>query len=125
MSTEPSPAMSDESVDAVEPIQRGFPGHFIAVRNCCFRLCHDVGTVRVSTVGCYHPAHAVTDEPEEIGLGRTFETYVFRLTDALNDYGLPEIDASEIDSEGYMSWQDAEAGHASMVAKYAANGGRP
>jgi hypothetical protein len=109
----------------VEPIQRGFPGHFIGWRSCCFRLCHDVGQVRVSTVGCYHPASAESDEPYEIGGNRLFETYVFPLIDAVNDYGLPEIDGTEIDAEGYNTWQAAEAGHAAMVAKYAANGGRP
>jgi hypothetical protein len=103
----------------VTPVQRGFPGHFIGWRSCCFRLCHDVGTVRVSTVGCWHSREGGV-EPEEIGAHRKFETFVFRLTDSLNDFGIPDIDSSEIDSEGYNDWQAAEAGHAAMVAKWTA-----
>lgn len=100
-------------------IQRGFPGHFIGVHNCCFRLCHDVGSVRVSTVGCYHPESAEDGEPHDIGLHRKFETFVFRLLpDTLNSFGLPDIDGGEIDSEGYNDWQAAEAGHAAMVEKW-------
>lgn len=99
------------------PIQRGFPGHFIGWAHCCFRLCHDVGDVRVSTVGCYHGRNK-DQEPEEIGCGRKFETFVFPLVDELNGFGLRDIDAGEIDSECYNDWQSAEAGHAEMVAKW-------
>lgn len=107
-------------MSAIVPIQRGFPGHFIGWRNCCFRLCHDVGTVRVSTVGCWHGSKGGGD-PQEIGSGRKFETFVFRLDDALNDFGLRDVRSfGEIDSDGYNDWQAAEAGHAAMVAKWLA-----
>lgn len=109
---------------SADVIQRGFAGHFIGATRCCFRLCHDVGGpggVRVSTVGCYHPrGDGGYVPPQDIGVNRKFETFVFRLLDngRVTGLGLPDADMSEIDSEGYNDWESAEAGHAAMVAKW-------
>lgn len=94
--------------------EHGFPGHFIGVRKCCFRRHTSVNGYRISTVGCYHDDYK---EPEEIGLGRLYETMVFRL----GPDGEP-VDYTEIDFEGYQTSDEADAGHETMVAKYEMRG---
>lgn len=60
---------------------------------------------------------------EEIGVGRTYETMVFKAGDPCSSKGcgcgLPEIDGMELDFEGYNNAQDATRGHTAMCAKYA------
>ena len=74
------------------------------------------------TVGDYHPRSR--DAREEIGFQRYFETMVFRAGEACTrpdcDCGLPEIDGSEQDFEGYQTAGEAKRGHMRMVEKYAA-----
>jgi hypothetical protein len=91
--------------------EHGFPGHFIGARKCCFRRHTSVNGYRVSTVGCYHDDYK---EPEEIGLGRLYETMVFRL----KPNGEPDTWAAESDFAGYQTADEAEAGHEAMVAKW-------
>jgi hypothetical protein len=98
----------------------GVAGHFIAARQCCFRLHTTVGQYRVSTVGCYHPAGSLSSEPHEIGSGRLFETMVFR-----NGPDGEPVEWGEIDSDAYNDAGSAEAGHLAMCEKWSGgNGGR-
>lgn len=96
----------------------GYAGHFIGASNCRMHLHTRVGDYRISTVGDYRPPHHQGEEPEEIGWGRTYETFVFRVV-GFGQHGEGEMaDASEIDSEGYTDGLDAERGHMAMCAKY-------
>lgn len=106
-------------MSGVEVIYRGMPGHFLGARNCCFHLHTEVaGRYRVSTVGCYHGGGEPTYESRrEIGLGRLYETYVFRLGTDGSPTSWGEIEG-EIEGEGYNEESEAEAGHAAMVRKY-------
>lgn len=92
----------------------GYPGHFCCVDRCCFRLNTLVGSHRVSTVGCYHPEGGDPDVLVEIGIGRKFETMVFNVDSngEISDY-------NEIDSAGYNTAEDAQAGHMKMCKRYA------
>ena len=126
----------------------GNPGHFICAQWCRFHLCTKVGPYLVSTVGEYvHPRHSAGSEQseakwlkenwpgEEIGLDRKYETMVFRAGKPCEaeecgpgGCGLPEIDGSELDSQGYNLRADAQRGHLAMCEKWAAkaeaDGGR-
>ena len=101
------------------------PAHFIGSRDCRFGLSDAVGGVIVSTVGDYRPMHHQVG-PYPIGANRTYETMVFRDSGKRCDEpscgcGLPEPESwTEIDFAGYRSEAEARAGHAEMVAKYAA-----
>lgn len=90
----------------------GRPGHFIGALNCCFRLHTRVGKYRISSVGCYHPDKP--DKAVEIGFGRLYETFVFRL----GKDGQPK-EWTEIEGIGSNSEDEANAAHEKMVAKYA------
>lgn len=87
-----------------------------------------VGDYRISTVGDYHPpdgAHSRMAAMQDIGYGRKFETFVFRVSGE-GFHGEGEVaEWSEIDSEGYNEMVDAERGHMAMCRKYARiDGGR-
>lgn len=96
----------------------GTAGHFIGAQSCCFHLHTRVGTYRVSTVGCYHHADDpdCQQPPVEIGLGRLYETMVFRL--AADDFEGDPHDWIELDSDGYNDPDEAEAGHLRMCEKW-------
>ena len=83
----------------------------------------DIGDYRISTVGGYFPSHKKEDEePEEIGCNRKYETFVFDLGKSLCRCGCGMRDVksySEIDSDGYNTDKDANAGHMAMCLKYA------
>lgn len=97
-------------------VYSGMPGHFIGAVNCCFHLTTRVnGKWLVSSVGCYHPGGIKTNQPEEIGLDRLFETMVFRVA---ADGGVS--DWTEVDSAGYHDADNADVGHEMMVRKYEA-----
>ena len=126
----------------------GNAGHFICARWCQFHLTTQVGKWLISTVGQYLPSESMREifadnrgielegkgdarrndytrkiGFEEIGYNRTFETMVFLagdpcVVDGCN-CGLPLIDGSEIDSNGYDTAGDATAGHMAMCEKYA------
>ena len=95
-------------------IEHGTAGHFIAADRCCFRRHTSVGVCRVSTVGCYHPISRDA-EPEEVGFRRLYETMVF-----VNDSDGQPVSWTEIDSDGYTTEDEAQAGHEAVVAKYEA-----
>lgn len=97
-------------------IEHGTAGHFICADRCCFRRHTSVNGYRISTVGCYHPKPGAAIE--YIGLGRLYETMVFKL----GDNGQPSS-WTEIDFDGYSTEDEAQAGHEAMVAKYEARDG--
>lgn len=92
----------------------GYAGHLIVAKKCRFHLSTRVGDYRISTVGDYWPDGATA--PEEIGVGRLYETFVFRVSGP--GEGEPD-DYDEIDSEVYNDSEDADAGHMAMCRKYA------
>lgn len=98
----------------------GYAGHFTGSRDCRFHLCTRVGDHRVSTVGDYHPGASA--EAVEIGLGRTYETYVFTV-EGHGEHGEGAITSlSEVEAEGYTDSTAADAGHMAMCRKYASTG---
>lgn len=106
----------------------GHAGHFIGAQNSCHHLCTRVnGKWLVSTVGCYHPGGKKDREPEQIGLGRLFETMVFPI-----DEDTGEVTSwTEHARRGYQDAVAADVGHEAMCQKYetaemdAAYEGRP
>src|SRR5689334_22405875 len=131
----------------------GNAAHLCVSRWCRFHLATLVGDYLVSTVGEYFPErasreiHASVKDPkwlaanrhrkgddfdfhyfkrfgfEEIGFGRTYETFVFRagapcMEEICGRCGLPGIDGSELDSEGYNNAGDATRGHMAMCEKW-------
>lgn len=133
----------------------GNAGHFICSSDCRFHLTTEVGRFLVSTVGQYLPDSAVREITsksrgvflegrgdareadymkklgfEEIGLGRTFETMVFKLgttrcTRPDCDCGLPDVaDWGGVVQEGYNDAGSATRGHMKLCAKYAKKGAR-
>lgn len=109
----------------------GYAGHFICSEACHMHLHTRVGDYRISTVGDYHPPDfadprcAPTKKMKDIGYGRKFETFVFRVSgEGLHGEGKVS-EWSEIDAEGYNEMVDAERGHMAMCRKYAGiDGGR-
>jgi hypothetical protein len=127
----------------------GKPAHLIVGNDCRFHLATLVGEYMVSTVGEYIPDEPVREILaesrglalegrgeyrraswmqlngfEEIGYGRTYETMVFRVTGKVCERedcgcGLPSIDPTELDSDGYNVAGAAQAGHYAMCAKWA------
>ena len=75
-----------ETPENITRIEQGYPGHFIAARNCEFRrntaLVHEDGrALVVSSVGGYLPAHrSERGQYEMVGLDRHFECMVFVAT---------------------------------------------
>lgn len=104
----------------------GHAQHFVAARDCQFRMGTKIGPYVVSTVGEYVQPEAVAKvlgrkvgEFEEIGYGRKYETFVFKATEARKECGCPELESySEIDSDGYNDAVAATAGHLEMCRKY-------
>jgi hypothetical protein len=90
----------------------GHPGHLIVSYNCHFWLNTTVGRYRVSTIGDYQPN--AKGENEEIGIGRTHETYVFET----DEYGAV-VSYSEVDTDVYNDCEAAVIGHMKMCRKYA------
>ena len=126
----------------------GNAGHLIVGHDCRFHLCTKVGKYLVSTVGQYWPSDGVREiiaqsrgvtlggrgdarradymkkiGYEEIGSGRTFETFVFKagppciVKDC--NCGQPSIDGSELDTAGYNNAGDATRGHLRICKKWA------
>src|SRR3990167_1759376 len=114
----------------------GISGHFICGAWCRFHLCTRVGKYLVSTVGEYvHPRHSGSSEQseaawlkenwpgEEIGIGRKYETMVFRAGKSCQSKedgrcGTPELILPELDSGGYNTRGDAQRGHLRMCRKW-------
>lgn len=99
---------------------KGFPGHFNLVHKCKFRLCTDVGSVRISTVGAYYEPG--DDVMQEIGSGRHYESYVFKIEDG-EVTSLVELDSDSIThvngDDPYETDKRAEAMHDRMCVKWA------
>ncbi len=98
----------------------GYPGHFIGADRCKFRMRTEVGDHVISTVGDFRTE--LSKEAEEIGVGRTFETMVFKLQDEVCHCGcgmrLPKS-WIEMDSKGYNDPESARKGHMKLCYKWA------
>jgi len=100
----------------------GSPAHFIGSDSCRFHLATEVGEYVISTVGDYYPHGLASGEPQEIGLNRKFETFVFRKAKGRCDCGcgLPIFTPSEIDSLPANDRATANKNHQTLCRKYAA-----
>lgn len=97
----------------------GHAAHFIGAAQCRFHLATSVGDVVVSTVGDWYPKSSPT-APEMIGWQRYFETMVFRIGAERHLCGCPVIiDPDALETRGYNTALEAEAGHLAMVTRYA------
>lgn len=127
----------------------GHAAHFICALDCRFHLATAVGPWLISTVGEYMPDSAVRETMaevrgialegkgdmrradwmekvgfEEIGVGRKYETMVFRF-DKVCDLpdcgcGLPMPESwTELDADGYNTAKDATEGHYAMCERWA------
>lgn len=101
------------------------PGHFIGSDRCRFGVTDVVNGHIVSTVGDYRME---SGERHIIGHARFYETMVFKDSgkrctkegEVCSCGNLPQPESwSEVDFDGYMTEDEARAGHAAMVAKYA------
>lgn len=127
----------------------GCPGHLVVALDCRFHLCTQVGGFLVSTVGEYLPDAPVREILcecrgialdgrgdarladylqkvgfEELGVGRTYETMVFRTTGDVCHHpgcscGLPTIALDCLDMDGYTTAGAATIGHLKLCQKYA------
>ena len=98
----------------------GTPGHFIAADHCQFRMHTRIGDYRISTVGDYHPG-GIDNERQNLGFGRTHETFVFRVSGP----GEGKMDPIEIMTESYTVSDDPDGalvvaeGHVAMCERVA------
>jgi len=102
-----------------EIVWQGFAGHFIGAKKCLFRLCSAVnsGKYVVSTVGAYQQKDNVV--LEDIGLGRKFETMVFRAKKCWCGCGeWVQRDAKNIDMLPANSPKGAKANHMKLCKKW-------
>lgn len=102
---------------------RGQAGHFICAYRCSFRLCTDVGNVRISTVGAMY----IGERPkmEYVSGNGHYETMVFALADGkVSDWG-ETLDAQWLvhKDDPYASDALAEEMHLAMCLKWAARNG--
>ena len=93
----------------------GNAGHFICGHLCRFHLTTEVGRYLVSTVGEY--ISPMTNEVDEVGCGRKYETMVFKVIDH-RDCGCPDVEFAELDCRGYNNHQDATRGHIAVCRKW-------
>lgn len=91
----------------------GQPGHFCDAKHCRWHLHTHVGPYCVSSVGDYWPKGATA--PEMVGWKRLYETMVFRL-DAEGE----AANYAALDCAAYNTRDDANAGHAREVERWAA-----
>ena len=127
-----------------EWIWMGHAGHFILGDMCRFRLNTYVGKYIVSTVGEYVPDSQVRNilvksrenrqlpkgdvgeaeyikkyKCEELGVGRKYETMVFKSRKSKNKCCPFEIIVSEeVDFSGYNSAEEATKGHLELCEKW-------
>lgn len=101
-------------------------GHFICAYQCHFKLNTYVGGYIVSTVGEMANTNEFhkklkTNDWEEIGVGRKYETMVFKAKKSKDKCCSYEaiIAGGEIDIKGYNKSEDAYKGHLKMCNKYA------
>ena len=98
-------------------IWHGHAGHFIGARDCRFRLHTHVAVTDksswcVSTVGNYHPRafQRLEGELTEVGLGRLFETMVFKYDEKKER----NISWSELAMQGSKDYDQAVRNHMLM-----------
>lgn len=111
----------------------GLAHHLIGGANCRFHMATQIGNVIISTVGEYWLDKASMEKlgeegPLEIGLGRTFETFVFKASDNLCTCGcgLNLIhDYTEIDSLAANTRAEATENHMKLCVKWAEADGDP
>ena len=104
----------------------GNAGHLCVGHKCRFHLCTLINDKWVvSTVGEYYNHENKLDE---IGYGRLYETMVFnvgkRCAAPKCMCGMPEIDGSELDFNGYNNAKDATEGHMALVKKWSRKRGK-
>lgn len=90
----------------------GQAGHFICANRCRFHLhTHVEGGFCVSTVGEFYERPEDLD-PTTVGVGRLYETMVFRIE---ND---GDTSGEALDTEGYNDQDAANIGHMKMIRKW-------
>lgn len=90
----------------------GQAGHLCVGDRCRFHLHTHINGVCVSTVGDYYPRYD-DERPTKINSTSLYETMVFRL-----DENGETADWTEIDADRYDTRDEANAGHALMVATW-------
>lgn len=99
-------------------IWMGHAGHFICGNECHFRLNTYVNRFIVSTVGEL-PDPRKEGKLMEIGLGRNYETMVFKgVPSGVACCPYKQVDGDNLDFDGYNTAEAALAGHNAMVEKY-------
>ena len=101
---------------------RGAAGHFCAASSCSFRLCTEIGAVRISTVGAYYPP--ISSPPDQmvmVNANGHYETMVFRLSPQGEVEDWESLDTVTLLHKGdpYDSDKKAEAQHEAMCLKWA------
>jgi hypothetical protein len=101
-------------------IWHGMAGHFISWRRCHFVLHTTIGPWRISTIGCYHDEPYDEQRAPLRGNNQFYETMIFK-----NDksQGTPTSWIA-LDSTGYTTEEEAEAGHMALCLAWAYEGGR-
>lgn len=95
----------------------GNAAHFIGGESCRFHIATQIGDALISTVGEYRSRES--EEMQEIGYNRFFETMVFRVNGQCGcGCGLSMHTGRELDFAGYMTADGANAGHEAMCQKY-------
>lgn len=118
--------MNKTTDDAAARVERDFKGHLIVADSCQWFRTTDVGGKwRVSSIGEYVAPCRLPDTHAngftEIGWRRLYETMVFPLGADVCPCGCgaPLVSEwTEIETDGYMTRDEAAAGHEAMVAKY-------
>lgn len=107
----------------------GKPGHFVGSFMCYFHLVTQVGPWFISTIGEYwpyarpRPCVPATDDFEDIGYNRKYETMVFGSGPPCDADGckcempLP-VAYNEIEMKGYNDPAAASHGHFALCLKY-------
>jgi len=97
----------------------GSPAHLCVASSCVFHMATRVGDYMISTVGEYYPSN--NSEMVTVGCDRYFETMVFEVAGGECECGcgLPDIDFSELDTEGYQTRAEANDGHLKMCKAWA------
>lgn len=110
--------MASDAIPESEWAWYGHPLHFLGARTCFFRMGTKVGEYVVSTVDDWSiDGHS---ESRELGLGRKFETMVFRVTGRVTaECGCPDIDPEELECVGYNDAVSAREGHMEMCRRVA------
>lgn len=102
----------------------GCAGHFIAASKCLVHLHTRIGDYRISTIGAYFPdgirPGQSFDDGRDIGAGRKYETFVFRVSGEAED-GEGDVDTwGEIDTMAANTATEADRNHREMCYRYAA-----